>query len=231
MRAARLAPVIALMIGACGAQEIAFDTPDAAGMADGGAGDDGGLESSRATGCASDLDCPLGLHCDARISGGQCVPCVTNSHCTQPGHHICDIALNLCVECGVPGDCASGLCVNTRCLPSCADGGLCPDYSMCQSPVCIECLSNRDCTTSRSGPICDTSIWQCVECVHDTQCLRDQQCNPTNGRCVECLTSQSCYPGEACDPMAHVCVEVRVGAQAEGGAYVAVDAGGADAHR
>jgi hypothetical protein len=231
VRPACLAPVIALMIGACGAQEIAFDAPDAPGPPDGGAGGDGGAESSPATGCTNDLDCPLGLHCDARISG-QCVPCVMNSHCTQPGHHVCDFALNLCVECGTSGDCASGLCVDTRCVPSCADGGLCPDtYYLCnqRTNVCIGCRSNGDCAGARGGPVCDTSIGQCVECVSNDQCPRDQpRCNPTSGRCVECLTSQSCFPGEACDPMAHVCVEVRVAPQAEGGAY---DAGAGDAHR
>jgi Cys-rich repeat protein len=221
VRRAGLVPIV-MLIGACGAQELTFDAPDAAPDA-----------APSSAGCSSDGDCRLaGLHCDPLSR--QCVACVSNDQCTQPGHRVCDSALHLCVECGVNGDCPGGVCEPTRnrCVPSCVDGGLCPYNFLCnqRTGMCVGCTNDADCATARSpGLVCDAVVGQCVECRTDAQCSPARPlCSQTAGRCVECLSNQSCTAGEACDPAAHVCVDSTRGAPSEGGAYPLRD-GSADA--
>lgn len=232
MKAVGLVAVLAFLVGACGAQELAFDAVEGGGPE---AGPETGADgASSQAGCSSDSDCKLAsLHCDPYPSSGQCFACVLDDQCTTPEHPVCDSSgLHLCVECNGAKDCPGGVCEPTthRCVLSCADGGVCPDnYFYCRAGLCLGCTNDRDCTSSHSGPRCNTAIGQCVECVTEADCPRDRLCNPTTGRCVECLTSRNCYPGEVCDPTIHACVDTG-GSPYEGGVYGPTDSS-PDAYR
>jgi hypothetical protein len=209
VRRAALAP-IALLIGACGTQDFAFDGVDAAIDAPIEATPEASVDVAQPpTGCTTDDDCGLpDLHCDP--SSGQCVACIANDQCLDPNYGVCDYALNLCVECGADIDCPGGTCEPTtlRCILSCADAGLCPDGLLCEHGSCVRCTSNASCTDDRGSLLCDTAVGQCVECLADSDCT-PAICDRTTGRCVQCLNGQSCHDGEECDPLEHVCVDVR----------------------
>ncbi len=197
MKPAALA-AIAVLLGACGTQDLPFDVGDA-----------------RREACQSDGDCPLAdLHCDP--SSNQCVECVTSSQCVGPDFHVCDSALNQCVQCGVDGDCRAGFrCEPTthRCLPSCFDGGVCPmGFVFCKQTTgaCVECADTASCAGSRAGPVCDPSAGVCAQCASDGDCSNERpECDRATGRCVECLSAKDCKAWEACDPREHTCVDLR----------------------
>jgi hypothetical protein len=214
----RAAPVaiVACALGACGVQDWSFEPVD--GDAVDGRGVDGDTadgfaraDASRG-GCTSDADCPLpSLHCDA---AGQCVACVTDSQCTQPGLKRCDFMLETCVQCGDDNDCEPNqLCEVTShvCVSSCMNNQVCPANEQCVQPrgLCVACQHNEDCANEKgptSAPlICNTAIGQCVECTSDLGCPADQSCDQTTDRCVDCLTNFDCPPYAFCNPNTHVC--------------------------
>jgi hypothetical protein len=193
-RGASVAAAMAVaLLMACGTQTWSFDT-----------------DAGASPGCSVDTDCTIaGLHCDP--ASGQCVACVDDMQCTQPGRPRCDSALQQCVQCGVTGDCASGqVCEPTShtCLSSCADGGACPAGTSCsQQGVCVGCSADPDCATSSSGPVCDTANGQCVQCLQDGQCAAPtRRCNHATDRCVQCLTSSDCGDN-MCNPTTFTCVD------------------------
>jgi hypothetical protein len=165
-----------------------------------------------AGGCGADSDCPEAtLHCDT--GSGQCVPCVVDTQCTQPGLGRCDAALHECVACGVAGDCSGGqVCEPTShtCLTSCADGGACPAGASCDTArgVCIGCTSDADCASAAAGHVCDTGSGQCVACTQSSQCSSPTRfCNPASNKCVQCLTGATC-DDHVCDPVTFTCVNL-----------------------
>jgi hypothetical protein len=191
--AAVAAAIAVALLGACGTQTWSFD------------GD------ASAPGCSVDTDCTIsGLHCDP--ASGQCVACVEDSQCTQPGLPRCDSTLQQCVQCGLPDDCASGqICEPTShtCLTSCADGGACPGGTVCSQPrgVCVGCSGDPDCASSSSGHVCDTANGQCVQCLQDAQCTSPtRRCNPATDHCVQCLTGSDC-DDHVCNTQSFTCVD------------------------
>lgn len=178
---------------ACGNQTWSFES-------DAGAGSTGG--------CTVDTDCKIStLHCDT--SSGQCVPCVKDDQCTQPGFRVCDYALNQCVQCGVTGDCGNGqACEPTShtCVTPCADGGGCPAGTSCNtSGVCVGCSGNGDCANASTGHVC-AGNGQCVQCVDDTTCaFPTPHCNPATHACVQCVTGAQCDE-HVCNPATFTCV-------------------------
>ena len=193
------AAVVLLACGSCGTETWSFD-------ADAGAGSE-----AAAPGCTNDTECtPSTLHCDP--ASGQCVACVNDSQCTQPGLPRCDTALQQCVQCGVTGDCPPGdVCEPSShtCLVSCADGGVCPAGTQCSQPraVCVGCGGNADCVNASTGPVCDAASGLCVECTSDSQCSSPKRrCNPADDQCVQCLTNADCG-GDPCNLSTYTCVD------------------------
>lgn len=225
MRRACLVPIIAL-IGACGAQDFPFDSPDAGAEA----GVEAGTEAATMAGCSRDRDCPLrSQRCD--VASGQCVACVTDVDCATAGHPFCDSMLHQCVECEVDVNCPGGFCEPTthRCVFSCADAGSCPDfYQICTlNRVCVDCRTSADCVGARAGPWCAVAVGQCVQCLARDQCTQDRLplCNTATNRCVECLSNRDCSSGEACEPQSHSCVDVGGSGFYDGGANDFPDGG------
>ncbi|MGH7439271.1 MAG: hypothetical protein ACRENE_26595 [Polyangiaceae bacterium] len=220
---------MAVLVGACGTQELRFGLADAGGDM----GTDTGAEAAPGRrGCTVDTDCPLSsLHCDT-FSGapGQCVACIKSEQCHDPSFPVCDYDLKECVECVGDGDCPGGRCEMTthRCIPSCLDAGTCPGNLYCKRGECIECDDiNAYC---RSYDVCNTNIGQCVQCIDDRDCYSyssHPKCDQTAGRCVECVTSSGCEPWEVCDPESHTCYDVGAGASGHDAGPVAAyaDAG------
>jgi hypothetical protein len=197
VRVAVIASIL-VAIGACGSQDLSFDTADS-----------GADAPPSGQGCGGDSDCRLpDLHCDTR--SGECVGCVSDTQCTGVVRRVCDWALKVCVECEVDADCMGGTCDPTshRCVSTCVDSGLCPDGLFCVSGACVDCTNDAYCIGSRSGSKCDTSIGLCVQCLSDDQCPGASLCDRTIGRCVQCISSQGCRSGSACDPEEHVCTPV-----------------------
>jgi hypothetical protein len=199
---------MAVLVGACGTQELRFGLADAGAAA---AEDSAADAKPGRGGCSVDTDCVLPtLHCDT--SSGQCVACVADDQCGG-NYPVCDTALNQCVQCGVDADCHGGRCEGTthRCIASCADGGLCPRGLACdQASDCIDCLGDSYCSSNPRGfYVCDPDTHQCVQCTDDRDCYGGStpQCDRPLGRCVECLTSSGCQPRELCDPQSHSCVD------------------------
>ena len=88
VRAAWLAPM-AVLVGACGTQELRFGLADAGSAA--AAMEDSAAEAKPGRGgCSVDTDCVLPtLHCDT--SSGQCVACVGDDQCGG-NYPVCDTA-------------------------------------------------------------------------------------------------------------------------------------------
>jgi hypothetical protein len=220
---------VLLALAACGTQEWSFDPDAGAVFSDAGtvnaapeAEADGVAEASPAVqtdasgidhleGCSHDDDCQLAsLHCDP--TSGECVACVDDSQCTQPGLTRCDSALHTCVQCGVDGDCTPDVCesVTHQCVAPCLDGGGCPASApTCSMPraLCVRCSGDADCVAASSGHMCDTASGQCVQCTSSAQCPSTTPlCNRSTDRCVQCLTSTDCGFEGLCDPTAHTCI-------------------------
>jgi hypothetical protein len=90
----------------------------------------------------------------------------------------------------------------SRCPVSCAGGAPCPSNApVCTEPhdICEPCLSNQDCQTVRSGPICTTSGGCAPECSSDRSCPNNRpHCARSIGRCVRCIDDSDCPVGDAC---------------------------------
>ena len=197
-RRATLPAVATLALLACGTQTWSF-------------GGDAGAGAEASAGCVTDTDCPSSsLHCDP--ASGQCVACVEDSQCTQPGLPRCDSALQQCVQCGVTGDCTAGqVCepATHTCLSSCADGGPCPSGTLCNQArgVCVGCTVDADCASATGGPVCDTSDGQCVQCTVDSQCASPRRrCDHADDQCVQCLSGADC-DDHVCDLATYTCVD------------------------
>lgn len=135
--------------------------------------------------CAADVDCGLSsLHC----TGGQCVACTSDAHCTAPGRPRCDLALHRCIECGVTGDCTGGaVCKTGHCAPPCSAG--CPAATpICDDGVCVQCDEGKGCA---AGTLCLAHA--CVTCGDDSDCGgATPRCEPVVHQCVQCQGNADC---------------------------------------
>jgi len=99
----------------------------------------------------------------------------------------------MCYECLVDDDCrtatsCSSTCVNKQCTqttPLDCTQNTGNTYCNASNAVCVECLSNSNCSVYQ--PVCNSSN-DCVECVVNADCLSDNDCNAT---CVGSV----CMPG------------------------------------
>ncbi|MGO9832929.1 MAG: hypothetical protein ACLP1X_01805 [Polyangiaceae bacterium] len=211
MKPAALVPLVAFALGACGDEEWSFEV----------AADDAGDAGARSDaldggGCTSDSDCkPSNLHCDT--TSGQCVACVTDSQCTQPGLYRCASMLDppRCVQCGVDADCGMGKACQPathQCVAACTSDQMCPEStSHCTHGLCVGCVDDGDCYTGSGGPMesCDLTIGECVQyqCTSDLECPPMSVCDTNADRCVGCLTNVDCPRNWVCNTNDHVCIE------------------------
>jgi hypothetical protein len=197
MRSVAASAAAVLAVGGCGVQEWSLDA-------------EGGVSSAAHPVCSSDNQCGLArLHCDP--GSGECVACVDDSQCVEPGSKRCDPTLNRCVPCELDSDCYPGeVCegFTHRCVTPCTVAGDCPSRApICSQGLCASCTSSADCNSVNS-PVCDQRIGRCVECVSDAQCGGDEvTCDRITGRCAECLNANDCAPGAFCDPLYERCVQ------------------------
>ena len=115
--------------------------------------------------CANDIDCEMySQQCDVFESPQICVPCVDDSHCTQPYLHRCS-PFRQCVECVLSAHCSAGQqCQGNRCIYPCADSTDCPMVLPKCNPIrliCVSCLTNNDCMAA--GTVCDVTTGHCTE--------------------------------------------------------------------
>lgn len=168
--------------------------------------------------CRDDLQCPRERAYCAR---GACVECVVDTDCREPRKPAC--VGNTCVECRSASDCAMNEGCNdvlSACAPACDSPSGCAGQraSRCSNEldVCVECLSDADCTEPRR-PACDRG-GVCVECLGDTHCTPDRpSCRLSTRSCVECTDSSQCGDGRVCDARDARCVECSSDADCENG--------------
>ncbi|MBN2693092.1 5'-nucleotidase C-terminal domain-containing protein [bacterium] len=90
--------------------------------------------------------------------------------------------------------------------------GVCPVGEICNAGVCVECLSNSDCTDS-TKPIC--SDYVCTAgCSTNEDCEGWESCNTTTSQCEllenRCITSDDCSAAlPVCDDN-HSCIAFEV---------------------
>ena len=66
------------------------------------------------------------------------------------------------------------------------------------SSQCVECLDDRDCTTSDRAH-CDAALFRCVACTQDDDCMAGARCDTVERRCApSCTTLQDCVDAHAC---------------------------------
>jgi hypothetical protein len=216
VKPAALVPLVAFALGACGDEEWSFEVD--AGDADDSGGAGARTDAPEGGGCTSDSYCNLSSpHCDT--ASGQCVACVTDSQCTQPGLQRCASMLEppRCVQCGVDADCGGPgkACqpATHQCVPACTSDQMCPENaSHCdEHGLCVACINDDDCYTGRGGPMesCDQTIGACVQsqCTTDLECPPMSVCDTNTNRCVGCLTNIDCPPNAVCNQNDHLCVE------------------------
>jgi len=176
---------------------------------------------------ASDMMPPDDPKEAACSSGGRCVVCTTNSHCSSPTP-ACDTAAEKCVECLSHADCSSSLDLDGGVPDSGASDAGVPnlDKPACDVAArkCVECLTNEHCK-SMDKPICHAQEQKCVLCVGDRDCKKIDDTKPycdvnTSGEkiCVACKANTTCANGCACDATTNTCPTTPCGSGGNGGA-------------
>jgi hypothetical protein len=199
--------------------------------------DPSAIDFGRCVECISDEECnnPVEASCnqDQETPGfHRCQPCTGNAECQaqsfrlSSGASTCRPADGRCVECLAAAECGSferSACDSSGSCTPCADEIHCSHIAgrtLCRvaqpnSPaLCVECLSDSDCT-SPSRARCDTSSNTCVPCNADTQCTGKisqtalPACalfGPRRGQCVQCtgLNASACA-GSVCNSALNTC--------------------------
>ncbi|MBI4508591.1 MAG: thrombospondin type 3 repeat-containing protein [Deltaproteobacteria bacterium] len=139
------------------------------------------------------VDCVSNAQCGDRVcKGGKCVGCTATSECS--GEEICNVALGLCHECVVKGDCGSGRsCVFGTCYAQCEHDSSCPG-GYCVDGSCVSCRDNNDC---RENTWCDHGTCR-RQCESFRDCTDGRTCDEATGTCV-LPCSASCPSGFGCD--------------------------------
>lgn len=148
--------------------------------------------------CQFDGDCGAGLRCYNNFCVPECADgnCPTNGTCTDAGDGLRICAWNSSGPCCLGEGCATA-------GPCDACGGTTP---LCKdNTLCVECLSDNDC--SGNTPKCEND--QCIPDSAECSGLTPYY-NVAKDECCECLDSTHCS-GNACDPSTCTC-------QTQGGA-------------
>ncbi len=195
--------------GVCGQCNVSSDCP-------------GGEACSGGTcGCTSDQACPAATpNCILDGGPGVC-GCAGNGSCSG-ANEICDPsqgAAGACVlSCAAPGgvclansatgqgvcDTGSGLCVECLTNAQCTDA-LSP---FCVAGSCAQCGADPDCAAADAGtPFCSQSLGGlCVECTQASQCPADNQgCDSSSGSCGSCTYNSDCPAGLGCSASSGLC--------------------------
>ena len=149
----------------------------------------------------SDCNCQNNLVWDE--STKKCVQCLDNSHCSG-NTPVCNGDTNTCEAC--PTSTPVWNYVDKKC-EACPTGT--PNWN---GSVCVECLTNTDCTDSME-PLCDActcvacpngEVWDgtngvCVECLTNTDCTDSSRPLCDAGTCVACPTSTPVWNGSSCE--------------------------------
>ena len=199
--------------------------------------------------CTTDLDCsdPAKPVCN---SLNTCVQCENNQDCFGANSY-CNIAKSTCVTCQtqerwdqatqtcLPCPPIAG-CLSTTCptgVSTCTACDTSRNYQatpvngqcVCQSGYvnvgngCVQCTSNRDCTSDPNKRICNTLTQSCVQCRDNFDCdpYGTGVCDKTTLTCVPCIpgdASAASCPGQCqtCPAQQPVCVTTNgVGACVE----------------
>ena len=129
--------------------------------------------------------------------------------CASMGGAYCDGA-KACVECILPGDCATGVCsANHTCAPAeCGDGvsnGQETDID-CGGPVCGKCPTGKACTKGADciDGVCDPQTNTCSQPTCSDAVKNGQETDiDCGGPCSDCLPGKGC--GAAADCTTGVC--------------------------
>jgi hypothetical protein len=161
--------------------------------------------------CTDEAQCTaIGKHCDTTV--GQCVDCLTMSHCPSP--NICfkgscvDPSQGMCmtdVQCNPP----VSVCNNGICAPGCDVPGAptCPLGTFCNTGTghCdagqVTCMNDSECSPPAS--ICESG--QCIPgCtqIGGLQCTGGFVCNASSGRCEP---ASGCTNDAQCGAPAQIC--------------------------
>ncbi|PKN54614.1 MAG: hypothetical protein CVU56_25595 [Deltaproteobacteria bacterium HGW-Deltaproteobacteria-14] len=174
-----------------------------------GTGDGFYLTTTCQPACASDADCDGATPaCDTAT--GECVTCVSDSHC--PAGERCDA--HACVDdprwCGSSAACGPGAtCIASACVSACGDAAAnpCAPPAVCDSAsgVCVaprqpQCVAALHCGP---GEFCAANGACLAHCADPgaNPCAAPRVCESASGLCQfppECLTSAACGPGERC---------------------------------
>jgi outer membrane exchange protein TraA len=145
--------------------------------------------------CKDDLDCKEGFSCDPVTH--TCNECNVDSDCPQ-GDMCVD---HKCEPCNTSDSCAGNSC---NCCPP-GDNGktmMCAPLGGEESPSCVECVADKDCTTG----ICDVQIGRCVPQVRPNQA--PSCCGES---CVNCATVEGGLKKPNGQPLYEFCLPGPVG--------------------
>ncbi len=168
--------------------------------------------------CKNDRDCTLEKpFCKNNV----CVQCITSEDC--PNSEVCT-EKNECeyVEktCQKNTDCDMGyICKDKKCTEGCITNKDCPPANkpnnlFCnvnsETPLCVECLVDKDCINAGLGTRCDESNI-CIKVVCDPpcneweHCTNDAKCELNDGACNSDKDCQLVDPKTICNKSSHMC--------------------------
>ncbi len=157
--------------------------------------------------CTTDGECTDGFWCDYR---GTCVPrpddaCRTQADCASSTLCIEGYCRDRVETCELDRHCASGICVNNECTPTCTTDPECSAGDTCQSGLCRpanECTTSSNCNVGehcvdgRCLPDCQTSGSTCSA---GSYCAtEDRFCRPDWVPTPFCDENSDCRGGRKC---------------------------------
>lgn len=167
--------------------------------------------------CETDRDCSSDKpHCKE----GVCVVCLISEDC-QSGYicnskNECEFQEKKCIK---NSDCDLGyICKDSKCVEGCVTNKDCPPASkpnnkFCdtklESPLCVECLSEKDCIDANLGTKCDSGI--CIKVTCDPpcktweHCTNDAKCELNDGACNTDKDCQLIDSSTVCNLNTHIC--------------------------
>lgn len=168
--------------------------------------------------CESERDCSSERpYC----MNGACVQCRSSEDCKSGEvcneHNECEYQQKVCMK---NSDCDLGyICKDNKCVEGCLTNKDCPpsdkpNSRICNTqlsnPVCVECLTDKDCTSANLGTKCDSSN-VCITVTCDPpcnaweHCTNEGKCELNEGACNSDKDCQKIDPNNICDMTTHTC--------------------------